>query len=470
MKRILTFVVLMLAAGPAQGLTFDDARHLLSRTGFGVASPAEIESFLPLYYETVVDRILNGVRKLPIVAVPNFQAHPRERRRVRKMDAERRRDFQRRVRQDRIGLKRWWIEEMLQTDSPLTERLVLFWHNHFVSEAKKVRFGQMVYQQNAVFRHYALGNFGGLLEDISTGPAMLWYLDGQKNRKGKPNENFAREVLELFTLGEGQGYTEFDIREAARAFTGWTVEPTTGKFRFNFGVHDRDIKTFLGQNGNFDGLDILKIILEQQRVAIFITEKLWREFVSPVPDAQAVRRLARIFQKSNYELRPLFKAMLMTPQFRDPNNRGTLIKSPAELIVGTLRLLNFSGVDSQKLLQRHRQMGQDLLDSPDVKGWRGRYGVDYIDNDLAPGAIPSRCHEQRPGSRPCRRQNDQGDEKAAVWQRRSANLVGRRATQARYAAKYSFGDRAGHGGVPPRQAQALVAQSAVGSGLPVEVR
>ena len=371
MKQILTFFVAILAGGPAHGLSFDEARHLLSRTGFGVASPSEIESFLPLNYETAVERILNGVRKATTVAIPKFQAHPRERRRVRKLDADGRRDFQRRVRQDRLALKRWWIEEMLQTDSPFTERLVLFWHNHFVSEAKKVKFGQMVYQQNAAFRHFALGNFADLLRDISTGPAMLWYLDGQKNRKGKPNENFAREVLELFTLGEGQGYTEFDIREAARAFTGWTVVPTTGKFRFNFGVHDNLIKTFLGHDGNFDGLDILEIVLKQPRVAAFITEKLWREFISPTPDAQAVRRLASIFRRSEYEIRPLMKALLMTPQFRDPGNRGILIKSPAELIVGTLRLLKFSNVDSEILLKRHRQLGQDLLDPPDVKGWRG---------------------------------------------------------------------------------------------------
>ena len=238
------------------------------------------------------------------------------------MAAAERKAFTKAARQEVKALKQWWIREMLETDSPLTERLVVFWHGHFATEARKVRFAEMMLDQHVVLRQNAMGNFADLLTDIAKGAAMLYYLDGQKNVKGRPNENFAREVMELHSMGEGRGYTEQDVREGARAFTGWKVDMKTGKFRFNFKSHDRAAKTYLGRSGYLDGDDVLEIILEQPSVAEFITEKLWREFVSPHPEPAKVKRLAARFRDSGYRLGPLLKGLLMTPQFRDPANRG----------------------------------------------------------------------------------------------------------------------------------------------------
>ena len=355
----------------ASPVSFDEARHLLARTGFGVAGTAEIEALLPLCYEQAVNTILAGVRRAPRVPPPEMIISFGEKSKVKKMTAVERKAFNKAYRQEMTTLKHWWIREMLETDSPLTERLVVFWHGHFATEARKVKFGRMMYEQHAALRRNALGSFAELLSDVSKGAAMLFYLDGQKNVKRRPNENFAREVMELHSMGEGQGYSEEDVREGARAFTGWKVNRQTGKFRFAYKSHDGMKKTFLGKTGYFDGDDIIEIILELPGVARFITRKLWREFVSPHPDPAEVERLAANFRASGYRLGPLLKGLLMTPQFRDPANRGTLIKSPVELVIGTLRLFGFSEVPAKAVLGVHRRLGQDLFDPPDVNGWKG---------------------------------------------------------------------------------------------------
>lgn len=199
---------------------------------------------------------------------------------------------------------------------------------------------------------------------------MILYLDNQTNRKGKPNENFAREVLELFTLGEGH-YTERDIKEAARAFTGWMVDRRTERFRFNPRQHDSGVKTFMGRSGPFNGDDILDIILDHPRLAEHISEKLWREFISDTPNKGEIERLATLFRDSNYEIKPLVKALLMSPQFRASENRGTLAKSPVDIIVGTVRLFRIPIGDTRLLVRLGRYLGQDLFDPPNVKGWPG---------------------------------------------------------------------------------------------------
>ena len=354
-----------------QKITFYEARHLLARTGFGVADPAEIQALLPLCYEQAVNTILLGVRPTPQLAPPQPEISPGQRTRVKSMTAAERKAYNKANREEVAALKQWWIREMLETDSPLTERLVVFWHGHFATESRKVKFAEMMLDQHVALRHNAMGSFDDLLTDVAKGAAMLFYLDGQKNVKGRPNENFAREVMELHSMGEGNSYTETDVREGARAFTGWKVDMRTGKFRFNFKNHDRAAKTYLGKSGYLDGDDILEIILEQPDVAEFITGKLWREFVSPDPNLAEVRRLAASFRDSGYRLGPLLKGLLMTPQFRDPANRGALIKSPVELVIGTLRLLRFAKAPPERIHKVQRKLGQDLLDPPDVNGWRG---------------------------------------------------------------------------------------------------
>ena len=223
-----------------------------------------------------------------------------------------------------------------------------FWHNHFTSSLNKVRWPHLLYHQNALFRRLATGNFAELLRAVARDRAMLLYLDSQTNRVGQANENFARELLELFTLGEGQGYTERDIREAARAFTGWMVNPGTGEFTVARRFHDTGSKTFLGRTGRFDGDDIIDIVLDQPRIAEHICEKLWRAFVSDTPDAGAVRRLAAVFRGSGYELRPTLRALFLSAEFRAPANRGVLTKSPVDVVAGTLRFMDALDMDRKK--------------------------------------------------------------------------------------------------------------------------
>ncbi len=204
---------------------------------------------------------------------------------------------------------------------------------------------------------------------------MILYLDNQTNRKGKPNENFARELLELFTLGEGY-YSERDIKEAARVFTGWMVDRRSGKFRFNVRQHDGRIKTFMGRSGRFHGEDILNIVLEQPPVAVHIAEKLWQEFISDTPDNQEAERLATVFRDSGYEMKLLLKALFTSLYFRVVDNWGNQIKSPVELMVGTIRMFDIPIRDFRTLARYERYLGQDLFDPPNVKGWPG--GTDWI--------------------------------------------------------------------------------------------
>lgn len=369
MRRFL-FTVLWLGLSPARAwaLAPEEARHLLVRTGFeAVAAP----DYAALDHDAAVRRLLAGVRTEARTPPPTWVDEPLpDPREVRGLSEAERKALQRRTRERALELKGWWYEEMLTTDSPFTERLTLFWHNHFTSAFKKVKSPTLLYRQNVLLRRHAAGNFRELLHAVARDPAMVLYLDNQTNRKEKPNENFARELLELFTLGEGH-YTERDIKEAARAFTGWTIDRRSGAFRFNPRQHDDGVKTFLGKSGHFNGNDILDILLEQPRTAEHITEKLWREFVSDTPDPDEVRRLAQVFRANDYELRPLLAGLLTTAAFRDPANRGTLVKSPTELIVGTLRFFPLSQPEPTLLARAGAALGQDLFDPPNVKGWPG---------------------------------------------------------------------------------------------------
>jgi len=260
---------------------------------------------------------------------------------------------------------------MLATQAPLGERMALFWHNHFTTQLRVIGSPQLMLRQHLLFRAQALGNYADLLRSVITDPAMLAYLNGRNNRKGRPNENFARELLELFTLGEGH-YTEADIKAAARALSGWTLDPVSGTARFAIPRHDDGEKRFLGHAGHW-GLDgIVAILLQTPRTAEWLVEKLWRELISPEPDPVEVKRLAALFRDAGYEVCPLLRALLLSDAFWAPANRGTLIKSPIELIVGTLRRLGLPAPPGPQLVALGRQMGQDLFDPPDVKGWRGQ--------------------------------------------------------------------------------------------------
>jgi uncharacterized protein (DUF1800 family) len=197
---------------------------------------------------------------------------------------------------------------MLTTRSPLTERMTLFWHKHFPSGEDKVHYPQLMFRQNALLRRDALGNFGDLLHAVSKDPAMLQYLDAAGSRKGRPNENFAREVMELFTLGEGH-YSQRDVTEAARAYTGWTLDRNTLAYQFNPKIHDDGDKTVLGQMGAFDGDQVLDILLAQPETATFITTGLWREFVSETPDPTQIAPIAERFRASHYDIKTALRGL-----------------------------------------------------------------------------------------------------------------------------------------------------------------
>jgi uncharacterized protein (DUF1800 family) len=370
--RIVAVVVTVLlpALAAAAPLGYDGARHLLGRVGFG-PTDAEIRSFAGLERGEAVDRLLAGTRREASLKPPAFVDQPfAPYARLAQLNAEEReRDLARRL--DEISqLRAWWLREMLATPSPLTERMTLFWHGHFATSQQKVRSAQLMYRQNALLRREALGNFAALLHEVARDPAMLVYLDNARSRRQAPNENFAREVMELFTLGEGR-YGERDVKEAARAFTGWSIDGATGTFMRRAAWHDPGAKTVLGRTGRFDGRDILDILLEREETAEFITAKLWREFVSPAPDAAEVRRLAAIFRGARYEVKPVMRALLLSEAFWSAPNRGALVKSPVELVVGTLRVFDVRPVDLRAAALVCAVLGQNVFAPPNVKGWPG---------------------------------------------------------------------------------------------------
>jgi uncharacterized protein (DUF1800 family) len=380
---------LLIAAGalaPLGALEQGEARHLLARTGFG-GTPAEISALLPLTREQAVDELIASTHPAARTPPPEFCVQddlPAYLRKVKdEYDAADRlgdkveREKKKRElgeRRERWGreLKAWWMREMITTDSPLTERMTLLWHNHFTSSLRTVEEPRLMYEQDVLLRRDALDNFALMLRDINTDPAMFRYLDSDSNVAGRPNENYAREVMELFTLGEGQKYTEMDIKEAARAFTGYKIDPATGRAVMMEGPHDGGWKTILGRKGNFKGDDvIINLLFNEEQVAINISSKFWREFVSDTRDDKEVYKLAGIFYRAKYDLRKLLRATLLTKEFWDPANRGTLFKSPVEYVVGSVRLLQLPVDDAYGLVQLADRLGQNLMDPPNVKGWSG---------------------------------------------------------------------------------------------------
>ena len=374
-RRIAAALLLAFVTGAVQAaaMDFEEARLLLNRTGFG-ATPQEIAVFARLSRGDAVEKLLRGTNSVARTPAPEWAGDYVRPGRMRGASEEERKAMQRQQFERAVELRGWWLAEMLATPTPLTERMTLFWHGHFASSLQKVKASKLMYQQNLMLRRHALGNFGELLHAVAKDPAMIVYLDAATNRRGQPNENFAREVMELFTLGEGN-YSEQDIREAARAYTGWSIEPETGEFRWRPFAHDNEPKTVLGQSGNFDGDGVLDILLGQPATAQFIAAKLWREFVSPEPrNAEERRELARIakrFRDSGYEVKAALRELLLSSAFYAPENRAALVKSPVDLVVGTLRQFEVGVGDPLPFTLAVTQLGQNLFAPPNVKGWPG---------------------------------------------------------------------------------------------------
>lgn len=274
-----------------------------------------------------------------------------------------------------IALNTSWMGQLAEPSIVLREKMTLFWHDHF---ACRVRFAYLAQQQNNILRKYALGSFKDLLLAISKDPAMLQFLNNQQNKKNSPNENFARELLELFTLGRGH-YSEEDIKNSARAFTGWSFNPVSGKFFFREKVHDDEMKTFKGKYGKFSGEDILNIILNDKQTARFITEKIWRYFVSNEElNEEIIGSLAATFYQSDYNIEKLLTEIFSSTWFYEPRFRGNRIKSPVELIAGIATQTGGEFENPHAVLFIQRALSQVLFFPPNVGGWPA--GTGWIDS------------------------------------------------------------------------------------------
>jgi len=343
-------------------------QHLHWRAGFGL-SPKEWQEKRHWSVEEAVDRLFReAAQSEPLAVAPPRDIDPRQ------LDREKiielRKQERRKVGEENLG----WITRMADPREPsLTERMALFWHGHFACEFKNSRLA--LTQLNTLRRH-GLGNFRELVLGIARDVAMIRYLNNQQNRKQQPNENFARELMELFTIGRGN-YTERDVKEAARAFTGWSSN-IRGEYVFRSFQHDYGRKTFLGKTGNFNGDDIIDIILERRETADFISGKIYRYFVNDQLDPAIHRELSRQFYDSGYDIAALMRTIFTADWFYHPKNKGAKIKSPVELLAGMMRQLEVRMDNPLSLFLVQRALGQTLFNPPNVAGWPS--GKSWIDN------------------------------------------------------------------------------------------
>jgi len=289
------------------------------------------------------------------------------------LSKEQKKQLRRQSAEDIKSLNLLWLGEMINSEAQLREKMSFFWHGHFACRVINIFFQQQLLN---VIRENALGNFGDLLREVSKSPAMLSFLNNQQNRKQHPNENFAREVMELFTMGRGN-YTENDVKEGARAYTGWGFN-MDGEFVFRPFVHDNGQKTFLGKTGNFNGDDMIDIILEQRATANFIAKKIYRFFVNENVDDEKVVILGERFYQNNYDIKKLLADIFTSDWFYQEKNIGTRIKSPVELLVGIRRLLPMEPERPELQLLFEKILGQVLFYPPNVAGWPG--GQSWIDS------------------------------------------------------------------------------------------
>ncbi|WP_278353872.1 DUF1800 domain-containing protein [Chryseobacterium gleum] len=287
--------------------------------------------------------------------------------------AEMKKEMQRINREQNNELNLNFLNTIVNSKEQMREKMAFFWHGHFASRVINPKFNRQLLN---TIRKNALGNFKDLLFEVSQSPAMLNFLNNQQNKKDHPNENFAREVMELFTMGRGN-YTEHDVREGARAFTGWSYDKE-GNFKERKNLHDEGSKTFLGRTGNFDGNDILNIILEQKATAQFITTKIYKFFVNEKPDQDIVNKLSTNFYNSGYDIKKLMTEIFSSTWFYNQKNIGNRIKSPIELMAGMMRILPMHIQNPENLIVYQKLLGQMLLYPPNVAGWPN--GKSWIDS------------------------------------------------------------------------------------------
>ena len=356
-------------------------QHLMWRAGFGpaVEQLADLTEFTPKQFYKALQQSSSKKPEYIDVADDYLKGlfagidEASRQQRVRDMSEEQRKQVQQKQREGVRSLNLNWLNLFVTTDAQLREKMAFFWHGHFACRNLNV-----FYQQGLldVIRRNALGSFRDMLHEVSKSAAMLFFLNNQQNKKDHPNENFAREVMELFTLGRGN-YTEEDIKEAARAFTGWS-SGLKGEFIFRRFQHDFGSKTILGKTGNYDGDDVLDILLSQKQTAKYITQKIYKFFVNDIIDEEKVNWLADRFYNSTYNIGQLMEDIFTSDWFYDNKNIGSKIKSPVELIAGIQRMLPMKLENEEALTFLQRTLGQVLFYPPNVAGWPG--GRTWIDS------------------------------------------------------------------------------------------
>lgn len=378
----------------AEDFTPAHARSLLWRAGFGGTpsqartlaewGPERAVDFLlntgAIDYERPDDRSFRGDIMVPLTEQERQALAEARRRGDEEAVARYRTKRQRAQREDRgqmASIQRWWLARMMESPKPLEEKMAIFWHGHFVSGYRAVENSYHLLMQNNLFRAHALGSFADLTKAIIRDPAMLEYLDNRRSRKRSPNENLARELLELFTLGVG-AYSERDIKEGARALTGYSFNGN--EFVFNRNQHDTGTKTILGMRGSLDGDGFVDAILRKRACSEFLCWKLYRFFAADLPPdfkrapgwaMDAIRQMARTMRKERYEIRPVLRELLLSEHFNDPALRDAKIKSPVELVVGAVRSIGAPTRAVGVLVDALDLMGQDLFNPPNVAGWSG---------------------------------------------------------------------------------------------------
>lgn len=363
----------------------EKAAHLLNRAGFG-AKPSEIERLAAMRPHEAVASLVEYEQVPDATPRPQWAQPDPELadtyKAMRLLSPEERNEQRKRMRRKQgreiNNLRTWWLERMANSPRPLQEKMVLFWHGHFATSIEKVKLPYLMYLQNEVFRQHAMGRWIDLLTAASKDPAMLIWLDGAKSNRKKPNENFAREVMELFTLGEGN-YSEEDIGEAARAFTGWSLERNRQQFVWRKHMHDPGTKSFLGRTGKFKGEDILRILLEQPQANRFITAKLWRFFASETLPDQLASELATRFRYHGQTFQPMLTDIFLSREFYSPGVMSRQIKSPVQWLVSTSRLMDMHLPPPMIANSMLKNLGQQLFRPPNVKGWDG--GIAWINTN-----------------------------------------------------------------------------------------
>lgn len=362
---------------PLKPAAFDDAkaRHLLVRAGFG-GTPQEIAKLQAMGLYAAVDYLVDYEGRASGVAPFEAVRYPLNDPYLAKVEPALLRNISTRWARKQYTnqmeeLRKWWLTSMVETKRPLQEKMTLFWHGHFATQYSVVANSFAIFNQNRMFRERATDNFGGLLYEIVHDPVMIRFLDNNSNVKGHANENLAREIMELFAMGAYQGYDEDDVKEAARALTGYMFNQQNSQFRYTDGKHDKTSKTIFGKKGNFTGDDLVRLILEQPATSRFVAQRLYQYFGHIEPNYDTVDQLAAVLKVNHYEVKPMLKNMFLSEAFYSPEVMGSQIKSPVDLAVGTLRSMGVKELgDAGPMVLAIREMGQDLFEPPDVKGWR----------------------------------------------------------------------------------------------------